>query len=190
MFCQQRPKPKDSLWTYNDNFKTHLSLTFNDTVLKEALAEDIRLLYVALTRAIYKIWVGVSVLSNNKVNPLGSLLGLTDKQWTWPDINNALQYLQQSEPEIEIIHAPEPSQLPQLEHLVQQETQQARVLTHPVPRTWRMTSYSELVKPLTHHQSSRDRYFRSMDTAEPRKQVFLFLLSTRRRCWSILTSLI
>ena len=108
-------------------------------MLKEALAEDLRLLYVALTRAIYKIWVGMSVLSSNKINPIGSLLGLTDKQWTWPDIHAALAEFMHKSAEIEATPTPTPMPLLPLNNQENNTHLQARRLTHAVPRAWRMT---------------------------------------------------
>lgn len=153
-FASKGQNQKDCLWTYNKQFKIHLTLNFNDAVLKEALAEDLRLLYVALTRAVYKIWVGMSVLSSNKINPIGSLLGLTDKQWTWPDIHAALAEFMHKSAEIEAMPTPTPMPLPLLENQENNAHLQARRLTHAVPRAWRMTSYSELVRPLVQHHAT------------------------------------
>lgn len=62
-------------WFYNSEGKLSIDLTKADESLvsaeKERLAEDIRLLYVALTRAKYQCYVGTAAYSSNMLKSLG-----------------------------------------------------------------------------------------------------------------------
>jgi exodeoxyribonuclease V beta subunit len=62
-------------WFYNDQDKVSIDLTkAQDNLLaadQERLAEDIRLLYVALTRAKYQCYVGTAAYQSNRVESLG-----------------------------------------------------------------------------------------------------------------------
>ncbi|MEI6413395.1 MAG: 3'-5' exonuclease, partial [Pseudomonadota bacterium] len=79
--CHFRPiQPHDlPLKWHDDEDRLQLALAAESAVLKQAdherLGEDLRKLYVALTRARYATWVGIAPLANWEQSALGYLLG-------------------------------------------------------------------------------------------------------------------
>ncbi|KUI98508.1 exodeoxyribonuclease V subunit beta [Vibrio sp. MEBiC08052] len=124
---------------------------------KERLAEDLRLLYVALTRSVYGCYVGIA-----------SLKGRSGKGPSSAHLSAIGYLLQQGEPGdagllrqgIALQCDPDghsvvdvPPQLPEspLSRVdAPQQTLTAQQKRHPIERAWRMTSYSNLVKQSGH----------------------------------------
>ncbi|MGO1297022.1 MAG: exodeoxyribonuclease V subunit beta [Vibrio sp.] len=142
--------------------QTMLDMLASDDSLQQAeqerLAEDLRLAYVALTRAVYACFIGVAPLRNGRSTKEPS--GVHD---------SAIGYLlQNGEPGgIELLNAsldaavngvnalktvppclPEDTYIPMREA---HETLPVQSLQHPIDRRWRITSYSGLVKQGMHH---------------------------------------
>ncbi|SIO93142.1 exodeoxyribonuclease V subunit beta [Vibrio spartinae] len=125
---------------------------------RERLAEDLRLLYVALTRSIYGCYVGVAPLkgrsgkgtSSAHLSAIGYLL-----QQGEPGDAGLLQQGIASQCDSEghtVIDVPPSlpeSPLPRVD--APQQTLTAQQKQHPIERAWRMTSYSNLVKQSGHH---------------------------------------
>ncbi len=147
----QQQAQKNDLWCYHQDFEPQISLTLTDQVLLECLAEDIRLLYVAVTRAIDKLWVGVSVTSKNKINPLASLLGIEPDCWCLEQVAEKMQQLVKSHAGIEYLPAPSPAPLQELSFTQVQQQLRAKQLTHGIDDQWRVTSYTELLRQQTRH---------------------------------------
>jgi exodeoxyribonuclease V beta subunit len=74
-----------------------IALQASDEVLhqaeRERLAEDLRKLYVALTRARYLTWLGLAPIKNNAPSAIGYLLGLSGLENPDPDGEQFLQAL-------------------------------------------------------------------------------------------------
>ncbi|NDU86285.1 MAG: ATP-binding domain-containing protein, partial [Ferrovum sp.] len=146
------------------------------------LQEDLRLLYVALTRAQHALWVGLSPLKNKKNEPdllwksaLGYLLGAT------PELGGEAlpRLLQQhfagvhSLPLTEVCLIPLNTSLP---------TTPLTSVTVPAPlrelpdytasfeRDWTISSFSALVRDIPRQNTSRDEAFFPSFTPEPTLQ--------------------
>ena len=133
---------------------------------KERLAEDLRLIYVALTRAVYGCYVGMAPIRNGRSTkePTGlhhSAMGhlvQNGQEGGIAALELALARLAESQPSITIA---EPPVLPDTKW--QQAEQEELSLapsqfTTSIERNWWMTSYSSLVKQghQSHHDSSLD----------------------------------
>ncbi|GAA5235458.1 exodeoxyribonuclease V subunit beta [Verticiella sediminum] len=70
-------------WVWRDGERVRVALQADDAVLaaadRERLGEDLRKLYVALTRAKHATWVGVGALADLPRSALGYLAGLQDE---------------------------------------------------------------------------------------------------------------
>jgi exodeoxyribonuclease V beta subunit len=132
---------------------------------KERLAEDLRLIYVALTRAVYGCFIGIAPLRNGRSTkePTGvhhSAIGLlvqNGQELGVSELETMLNQLAKSCKDIVIAAPPEPdgesyrlpsSPTPELGAKTQQ---------HTIDRDWRLTSYSALVKQS--HHGSNDEVF-------------------------------
>ncbi|MFB9214725.1 exodeoxyribonuclease V subunit beta [Vibrio sinaloensis] len=138
--------------------QTILDITKQDAALaqadKERLAEDLRLIYVALTRAVYGCFIGAAPLRNGRSSkePTGvhhSAMGYLLQDGQQGGIDDLSQSIAKHVDGLDCVVC---SGLPN-EHnapLVIQESEQpelsARELTQSIDRNWRITSYSGLVK--------------------------------------------
>jgi exodeoxyribonuclease V beta subunit len=117
---------------------------------KERLAEDARLLYVALTRAVHKCYLGVvnfeSKDSNFSDSALGHILGDGD-------IKEKLTALASAD-SIEVEHFSETIAAEEFEgdDIEDSTPLTARVRTHAIAKHWRVTSYSALAKGAVTHE--------------------------------------
>lgn len=133
---------------------------------KERLAEDLRLIYVALTRAVYGCYIGMAPIRNGRSTkePTGlhhSAMGhliQNGKEGTIADLELALAKLAESQPAITVL---EPPVLPE-DKWQPREQEDAELspnqFTMSLERNWWMTSYSSLVKQghQAYHDSSLD----------------------------------
>lgn len=145
--------------------QTLLDIMGSDSALqqadKERLAEDLRLIYVALTRAVYGCFIGVAPLRNGRSTqePTGvhlSALGYLLQNGQQGDIALLTQALSQQAVLSSVIVTEPPELLP--EPFTPLQTSQpelsAQTLQHSIDRAWRVTSYSGLVKQGGHPQES------------------------------------
>ncbi|MGF1719883.1 exodeoxyribonuclease V subunit beta [Vibrio kyushuensis] len=146
-----------------ENDQTILDITNSGAALKQAdkerLAEDLRLIYVALTRAVYGCFVGTSPIRNGRSTkePTGvdkSALGYllqNGQQGTISDLTNAISAQTKALPAIALTDSPaeqESVYIATEEELVEFD---ANELTRSIDRSWRVTSYSGLVKQGNSH---------------------------------------
>ncbi len=143
--------------------RTVLDITGNDASMKQAdkerLAEDLRLIYVALTRAVYACFIGASPLRNGRSTkePTGvhrSAIGYLIQNGQEGSINDLHQGLTKQQDELDcVVVADPPSQLEEKYVAPQEEIHDlsAKELQNPIDRNWRITSYSGLVKQGSHH---------------------------------------
>jgi exodeoxyribonuclease V beta subunit len=143
-----------------------LDITLSEKALlqerKEQLAEDLRLIYVALTRSVYGCFIGISPvqLGRSSKEPTGvhmSALGYLLQQGEAGSVAHLASALNElaSHNHGVVVTDPPVSH----EHVFQSDVEnltelKAQVLTHPVDRSWWITSYSHLVK-----QSSQSHSF-------------------------------
>ncbi|USD59762.1 exodeoxyribonuclease V subunit beta [Vibrio sp. SCSIO 43140] len=128
---------------------------------KERLAEDLRLIYVALTRAVYACFIGIAPLRNGRSTkePTGvhhSALGYlvqNGQELGVSELGAMLAELANHSGDIAVIAPPEPDdsryQAPQAEL----SELSAKEQTQDIDRDWRLTSYSALVKQSSHGSS-------------------------------------
>ncbi|HCG7040374.1 TPA: exodeoxyribonuclease V subunit beta [Vibrio parahaemolyticus] len=145
------------------NDRTVLDIAGNDASMKQAdkerLAEDLRLIYVALTRAVYACFIGASPLRNGRSTkePTGvhrSAIGYLIQNGQEGGINDLHQGLTKQQDELDcVVVADPPSQLEEKYVAPQEEIHDlsAKELQNPIDRNWRITSYSGLVKQGSHH---------------------------------------
>lgn len=180
------------------NDRTVLDITGNDASMKQAdkerLAEDLRLIYVALTRAVYACFIGASPLRNGRSTkePTGvhrSAVGYLIQNGQEGGINDLYQSLTKQQDELDCVVVADPP--PQLEdkYVAPQEEihdLSAKELQNPIDRNWRITSYSGLVKQGSHHaehdatieitgfdiDSSEEQD--EADLVEPERSIFTF----------------
>lgn len=160
---------------------------------KERLAEDLRLIYVALTRAVYACYIGMAPIGKgtSKKPPTGvhlSGLGYLIQQADECDIAELQACLEK----LIAGNSPMVIQSPQtLSDVLYKETEDnslaltANKLSQPVKSNWWMTSYSGLVKQGNHHNdsslelinldvdSAEDKDDKELDL-EPERTIFTF----------------
>ncbi|ELV8623532.1 exodeoxyribonuclease V subunit beta [Vibrio cidicii] len=143
---------------------TVLDITRHEAALKQAdkerLAEDLRLIYVALTRAVYGCFIGSAPLRNGRSTkePTGvhqSAMGYLLQNGQQGGIADLTAALLQQKAVLACVEVCAPLPLP--EEKFQPSAQPvgalaARELHTPIDRLWRMTSYSALVKQGSQHR--------------------------------------
>lgn len=144
---------------------------------KERLAEDLRLLYVALTRSIYSCYVGVSHvrIGNSKKSRLSdSALGyllLHDER----NLSQSLDQLQQNAQSIIVL--PPPDHGAQKDMFAVADTvhheASARQFERRIDRSWRVSSYSALSRHQTSHQELPGL---DLEVVEERDEAYLDLI--------------
>lgn len=113
---------------------------------QERLAEEIRLFYVAITRAVYACYIGLARLNHLKVtSALGHLLNLEQGQEQAESIQQAAHLLTQNAQDL--IHTKQV--LPSFTPLYERDSQesinhQAKRFTGAIDQSWRLSSYSAL----------------------------------------------
>ncbi|HFC9430404.1 exodeoxyribonuclease V subunit beta [Vibrio cholerae] len=141
---------------------TWVDLTGNEDALakadQERLAEDLRLLYVALTRAVYGCFIGIAPLRNGNSSQeptsahrsaMGFLLQ-DGQEGGIADLQQAL--LKQCENLPDVAQCPPPKRFEQAYQPPQLDEREltARELSQVIDRRWRVTSYSGLVMQSSH----------------------------------------
>lgn len=180
------------------NDRTVLDITGNDASMKQAdkerLAEDLRLIYVALTRAVYACFIGASPLRNGRSTkePTGvhrSAIGYLIQNGQEGGINDLHQGLTKQQDELDCVVVADPPQQLEEKYVAPQEEiydLSAKELQNPIDRNWRITSYSGLVKQGSHHvehdatieitgfdiDSSEEQD--EADLVEPERSIFTF----------------
>ncbi|HDM8126694.1 TPA: exodeoxyribonuclease V subunit beta [Vibrio harveyi] len=146
-----------------ENDRTVLDITGNDASLKQAdkerLAEDLRLIYVALTRAVYACFIGASPLRNGRSTkePTGvhhSAIGYLVQNGQEGGINDlfvGLKKQQENLGNVVICDPPKQHDEMYVAEKTELEALTAKELQNPIDRNWRITSYSSLVKQGSHH---------------------------------------
>lgn len=178
--------------------RTVLDITGNDASMKQAdkerLAEDLRLIYVALTRAVYACFIGASPLRNGRSTkePTGvhrSAIGYLIQNGQEGGINDLHQGLTKQQDELDCVVVADPPQQLEDNYVAPQEEihdLSAKELQNPIDRNWRITSYSGLVKQGSLHaehdatieitgfdiDSSEEQD--EADLVEPERSIFTF----------------
>ncbi|MCE9687434.1 exodeoxyribonuclease V subunit beta [Shewanella sp. AS16] len=146
---------------------------------REVLAEDIRLLYVALTRPVYLCYLYVA--NHSKVTKvaglssqlhetgIGYLLGIDSKDCDFGRIQAQTQKLASEAISIESI-PDEIAQTPLADNRPERGELAPKPLNRPLSRPWRVGSYSGLVKNLPHERTSPGADDESFDPAQDRLQ--------------------
>ncbi|OKP02108.1 exodeoxyribonuclease V subunit beta [Xenorhabdus eapokensis] len=162
--CSYR-KQKQAVYHDRHNFEAYLNISHDDGALQEALeladeerlAEDLRLLYVALTRSVYHCSVGVApLIKGNRgktgdtdlhLSALGYLLQKGQKGNAELLVNSLNELCDDG---VELKHVEDTTDLqwcPQSENTLSLE---ARKLQRSVRDDWRVTSYSGLQYSASH----------------------------------------
>lgn len=170
---------------YYDSAKdqTILDITDSEAALeqadKERLAEDLRLIYVALTRAVYGCFIGIAPLRNGQsskeptgvhLSAIGYLLqkgqagGIADLRLALDAQSNA-----------EVTVSEPPATRAEVFTVMDKESEiilSARTLQSHIDRHWRVTSYSGLVKQSSkaaHHEPSLEVAGFDIDSADEQR---------------------
>lgn len=178
--------------------KTILDITKQDASLqqadKERLAEDLRLIYVALTRAVYGCFVGAAPLRNGRSTkePTGvhhSAMGYllqNGQPGGIADLTAALQQHAQQLSCVRLADLPESVNEKLVVREAEKQALRANELKNEIDRNWRITSYSGLVKQgASHHfdDAVTDILLLDVDSSdekqgeeqlEPEKSIFTF----------------
>lgn len=178
--------------------KTILDITKQDASLqqadKERLAEDLRLIYVALTRAVYGCFVGAAPLRNGRSTkePTGvhhSAMGYllqNGQPGGIADLTAALQQHAQQLSCVRLADLPESVNEKLVVREAEKQALRANELQNEIDRNWRITSYSGLVKQgASHHfdDAVTDILLLDVDSSdekqeeeqlEPEKSIFTF----------------
>ncbi|MGF1726064.1 exodeoxyribonuclease V subunit beta [Photobacterium nomapromontoriensis] len=133
---------------------------------KERLAEDLRLIYVALTRAVYGCYVGMAPIRNGRSTkePTGlhqSAMGYlvqNGQAGGIAELELALAKLAESQSAIRVVAPPQLADHPWQPLAEEAPILAPNVFTASLERNWWMTSYSSLVKQghQAYHDSSLD----------------------------------
>ena len=128
---------------------------------REQLAEDIRLIYVALTRAESALWLGVAPLQGRNSGWSQSGFGYVLSQGQ-PQENTEFMAAIQAWQHAFCPPTPEQDDVPEVLHAVDSPPATAwRAFTGRVPRDWWISSYSGLIQG--HHTSPSPKSFASLD---------------------------
>ncbi len=157
--CNARPvKAGGGPLLYRDaDGKEHLALTPDaaDAAAadRERLAEDLRLLYVALTRAQYACWLGVGVMGRSNKNgdvsylhhsALGYILS-GGREISLPELPGLLDEMRGDCPHLKIMPLPVAGQTLYRPPEIKTELKGARKFRGIISRAWRITSYSAIL---------------------------------------------
>ncbi|MGR5142887.1 exodeoxyribonuclease V subunit beta [Photobacterium sp. DNB23_23_1] len=130
---------------------------------KERLAEDLRLLYVALTRAVYGCYIGMSPIRNglSRKEPTGlhrSAIGWlvqNAQEGGLTELANALDALAVQSEAVTVLPPPPLPDSPWLPVEEEKPQLSASVFDKHIDRSWWITSYSGLIKQgHSHHDAS------------------------------------
>ncbi len=139
-----------------------LDISANSASLKQAdkerLAEDLRLIYVALTRAVYGCFIGAAPLRNGRSTkePTGvhlSAIGYLLQNGEPGTISDLSAAIGQHASQLSCVSYTEPPELTSERYQAissESNDYQASELSQAVDRLWRITSYSGLIKQ-SHH---------------------------------------
>ncbi|STQ77351.1 exodeoxyribonuclease V subunit beta [Grimontia hollisae] len=151
-------RPSDRPFFHDENHTPTLSLSEPDVAIeqadKERLAEDLRLVYVALTRAVYGCFIGLAPLKDGKKSSGDtglhkSALGYLLQKGDATDAAGLIAAVDALVANTDsMVRRPPP---PRVEGLLaveaaSDEAIEARNFTGHIRRDWRLTSYSGLVK--------------------------------------------
>ncbi|WP_114766397.1 exodeoxyribonuclease V subunit beta [Vibrio rhodolitus] len=174
---------------------TILDITKNEAALaqadKERLAEDLRLIYVALTRAVYGCFIGAAPLRNGRSTkePTGvhnSAMGYLLQNGQAGGISDLTQAIEQQAKALACVTLsglPDSNDVPFVAEQQQPATLHARELAQEIDRSWRITSYSGLIKQGSHHSADDDLLRLDVDSSqeedeqemlEPERSIFTF----------------
>ncbi|WP_415903256.1 exodeoxyribonuclease V subunit beta [Neptuniibacter sp. QD29_5] len=172
-----RFKEQKSAFYHDESGEAVLDLKAEPEALKEAdkerLAEELRLLYVALTRAVYSCYIGISHIkigNSKKSRLIDSALGFLLLQ-SGIELDEALQTLEQPAA-IQVLTPPNYGSQKDLFAVEEEQTAQleARNFQRKIDRDWRVSSYSAL----STHQASHIPELPGLDlevAAEGQEQV-------------------
>lgn len=144
----------DPFYVYHDGLTLKASLEKIEHTQKERLAEEVRLLYVAMTRAICQLWVGVCATGKCDENPLASLLHLNASDWNTQTLDATLTQLASKHAQIAYLDLPKPNAAHQHNTPTIDEELYPRIMTKAADFSWKMTSYTELMR----HQPALTQY--------------------------------
>lgn len=154
--CRVQEPPKGSMQTWHDDqgqvwLDLQPDAEAQDRAERERLQEDLRLLYVALTRAEYACWLGVAcVIDGRNRAPLlhRSALGHVlsgGEPITYDNLSSRLTALQDESPHIQVHFAEAVASTRMLQTQRRTDTsRRALVYTLPPPTPWWIASYSAL----------------------------------------------
>ncbi|WP_217533139.1 exodeoxyribonuclease V subunit beta [Vibrio metschnikovii] len=168
------------------NDQTVLDITDSSAALeqadKERLAEDLRLLYVALTRAVYGCFIGLAPLRNGRSTkePTGvhlSAIGYLLQNGQETGIAELHSALNAQVRDAIVVTAPPPLQNEPFTALVAEKPiLKAQTLHTHIDRHWRLTSYSALVKhssKLAYDEASLEISGFDIDSGDEQHQALL-----------------
>lgn len=158
--CAARPATQA---LYHDDGQSFIDLSNGEETLaladKERLAEDLRLLYVAITRAVHHCWIGFGPLKKTKAtkdgktdlhkSALGYLL-LGNDVSTVSELSDKLHQLASQHDYINIEQPPSEPLTPYLAKAPTLTSVSAREFSQPIENNYWITSYSALSKHSQH----------------------------------------
>lgn len=127
---------------------------------KERLAEDLRLLYVAVTRAVYACYMGLGALKDGNKKALSTHLSaigyllIGDKTQPAEVLSGRLAELEEKYPSIKVCEPPQWDDSIYTPASADAHQVEAQQLVGSIDRSWRMTSYSGLASAGKHSHSS------------------------------------
>lgn len=144
--CRRISDKDRPLKTHDDAHQLQVHLGGNPAIVQQAdherLGEDVRKLYVGLTRARYVNWLGLGVTEDFKRSAFGYLLGLPEEAAL--DTAMLAEQLRQL-PKLVRLTAPECDPAP-LTLTTAETLAPARSVTDWRPRAWWISSYSALIR--------------------------------------------
>lgn len=147
----------------DEQFQSYADLAGTDDNLQktrmEQLSEDLRLLYVAITRARYKCYIGIANIKSDRSNlafhetAMAHLLGLYDIEQSTESLSSELRLRFTASELFEFIEVEEVA----VTRLAQQDLQQQIEPPPPLPhidRSWHISSYTSLAREDNRDKSS------------------------------------
>ncbi len=128
-----------------------------ELVTSEVNAETIRLLYVAITRAAYRCYLGVAPFTESSKSPLGLTLKLADRG-DWEETLQQLVDTSDESSTLIMIDDNETQVLSRLEPMNDYELLSLSLLEHPIDSHWSLSSFSSLMRDsYSARQEQKDR---------------------------------
>jgi exodeoxyribonuclease V beta subunit len=141
---------------FNARYYLGTATDIQEKATEESLAEEMRLLYVAVTRAVHRCYLVTAPFKQTHLSPLGLALGLDADEGYQDKVEAMVQELPQA---MVALEAPS-QQMARLPKLMQQDQialKPPQMMHRSIEKDWWLSSFSALTKNFAHRVLVKDR---------------------------------